>query len=219
MGAKARLTQSHAGRQAGPSNQPACAEAFFWRYATSDARGEGVGVEWSLGRRREKKHGGDGSEVGRSGSTHVVRTLMCARRRYLTRVGGWWVVVLVVMVGVVVVAVEVLLVVVEAVAGGRERQLVAGQSVRGGRQRGAAVAVRCVLRLQQQCSVQCSTAGAGTETGGRHGCDAVAMHASRYADVMQQKRRRAVVVFPGLGDGLSAAAGCRCWLLAATAIS
>lgn len=78
------------------------------------------------------------------------------------------------------------------------------------------------LRLQQQCSVQCavcSTAGAGTETGGRHGCDAVAMHASRYADVMQQKRRRAVVVLPGLGDGLSAAAGCRCWLLAATAIS
>lgn len=58
------------------------------------------------------------------------------------------------------------------------------------------------------CSVQCSTAGAGTETGGRHGCDAVAMHASRYADVMQQKRRRAVVVLPGLGDGLSAAAGC-----------
>lgn len=224
MGAKARLTQSHAGRQAGPSNQPACAEAFFWRYATSDARGEGVGVEWSLGRRREKKHGGDGSEVGRGGSAHVVRTLMCARRRYLTRVGGWWVVVvMVVMVGVVVVvAVEVLLVVVEAVAAGRERQLVAGQSVRGGRQRGAAVAVRCVLRLQQQCSVQCavcSTAGAGTETGGRHGCDAVAMHASRYADVMQQKRRRAVVVLPGLGDGLSAAAGCRCWLLAATAIS
>lgn len=99
------------------------------------------------------------------------------------------------------------------------------ERVRGGRQRGAAVAVRCVLRLQQQCSssavcsVQCSTAGAGTETGGRHGCDAVAMHASRYADVMQQKRRRAVVVFPGLGDGLSAAAGCRCWLLAATATS
>lgn len=114
-------------------------------------------MEWSLGRRREKKHGGDGSEVGRGGSAHVVRTLMCARRRYLTRVGGWWVVVMVVMVGVVVVvAVEVLLVVVEAVAGGRERQLVAGQSVRGGRQRGAAVAVRCVLRLQQQCSVQCA---------------------------------------------------------------
>lgn len=172
-------------------------------------------MEWSLGRRREKKHGGDGSEVGRSGSAHVVRTLICARRRYLTRVGGWWVEVMVVMVGVVVVAVEVLLVVVEAVAAGRERQLVAGQSVRGGRQRGAAVAVRCVLRLQQQCSVQCSTAGAGTETGGRHGCDAVAMHASRYADVMQQKRRRAVVVFPGLGDGLSAAADCRCWLRAA----
>lgn len=223
MGAKARLTQSHAGRQAGPSNQPACAEAFFGAmpHPTREARGLGWSGAWVADGR--KKHGGDGSEVGRSGSAHVVRTLMCARRRYLTRVGGWWVVVMVVMVGVVVVvAVEVLLVVVEAVAGGRERQLVAGQSVRGGRQRGAAVAVRCVLRLQQQCSVQCavcSTAGAGTETGGRHGCDAVAMHASRYADVMQQKRRRAVVVLPGLGDGLSAAAGCRCWLLAATAIS
>lgn len=119
-------------------------------------------MEWSLGRRREKKHGGDGSEVGRSGSAHVVRTLICARRRYLTRVGGWWVeVMVVVMVGVVVVvAVEVLLVVVEAVAAGRERQLVAGQSVSGGRQRGAAVAVRCVLRLQQQCSVQCAVCSA-----------------------------------------------------------
>lgn len=175
-------------------------------------------MEWSLGRRREKKHGGDGSEVGRSGSAHVVRTLICARRRYLTRVGGWWVVVMVVMVGVVVVAVEVLLVVVEAVAAGRERQLVAGQSVCvvGDREaRQSLFVVSCVCSSSAVCSVQCSTAGAGTETGGRHGCDAVAMHASRYADVMQQKRRRAVVVFPGLGDGLSAAAGCRCWLRAA----
>lgn len=177
-------------------------------------------MEWSLGRRREKKHGGDGSEVGRSGSAHVVRTLICARLLYLTRVGGWWVVVMVVvMVGVVVVvAVEVLLVVVEAVAAGRERQLVAGQSVCvvGDREaRQSLFVVSCVCSSSAVCSVQCSTAGAGTETGGRHGCDAVAMHASRYADVMQQKRRRAVVVFPGLGDGLSAAAGCRCWLRAA----
>lgn len=34
------------------------------------------------------------------------------------------------------------------------------ERVRGGRQRGAAVAVRCVLRLQQQCSVQCAVCSA-----------------------------------------------------------
>lgn len=114
-------------------------------------------MEWSLGRRREKKHGGDGSEVGRGGSAHVVRTLMCARRRYLTRVGGWWVVV---MVGVVVVAVEVLLVVVvETVAAGRERQLVAGQSVCvvGDREaRQSLFVVSCVCSSSAVCSVQCA---------------------------------------------------------------
>lgn len=60
---------------------------------------------------------------------------------------------MVVMVGVVVVAVEVLLVVVEAVAAGRERQLVAGQSVRGGRQRRGS---RCSLCLAFAAAVQCA---------------------------------------------------------------
>lgn len=154
MGAKARLTQSHAGRQAGPSNQPACAEAFFLAlcHIRRERRGGWGGVEpgsptgektW---RRRER--GGEERL-----STRCTYLDVCPSA--IPNEGGW-VVVLVVMVGVVVVAVEVLLVVVEAVAGGRERQLVAGQSVRGGRQRGAAVAVRCVLRLQQQCSVQCA---------------------------------------------------------------
>lgn len=73
---------------------------------------------------------------------------------------GGWVVVMVVMVGVVVVvAVEVLLVVVEAVAAGRERQLVAGQSVCvvGDREaRQSLFVVSCVCSSSAVCSVQCA---------------------------------------------------------------